>query len=99
MVMKNPLDEYLSANNITDRAFGDVLGCTATSVYRYRKNYRRPRDDIKELIAEVTKGRVMPSVWFKFRKTKGEVTPNDFILGQPSSQVNNKNKRIDRGGK
>ena len=66
------LNEYLSQNDLTDTAFGAIIGRDRTTVMRWRRWITRPDWVALEAI---------------LMATGGAVTPNDFMPPQSSHQT------------
>lgn len=59
------LDQYLDENDISRADFAKSIGVSEVSVTRYIGGTRMPRPTVQTRI---------------FERTKGAVTPNDFLL-------------------
>lgn len=65
------LDQYLIENELTNAAFGAIIGVSSETVRRYRNGERWPDRDQWKIIID---------------KTAGAVTPNDFLsLASPEA--------------
>ena len=57
------LEHYLKTHHISRRAFAEEIGISVSAVNHWINEIRRPEDDMKRVIAEATKGAVMPNDW------------------------------------
>lgn len=60
----NKFYEFWQNNKNKRLELAEKVGCTTTCLYRYAKGLRRPDDEKKKLIEEVTKGEVPVLSWF-----------------------------------
>lgn len=63
------LDDYLTAHNLTDDAFANIIGRSQPTVNRLRRDQTKPDWETVRRITEAT---------------KGKVSANDFIPPSPS---------------
>lgn len=63
------LDDYLTAHNLTDDAFANIIGRSQPTVNRLRRDQTKPDWETVRRITEAT---------------KGKVSANDFIPPAPS---------------
>lgn len=59
-----PLDHWMRDNDVTDQAFGELVGVDRATICRYRLGRRMPNAEMMRRIHEAT---------------RGAVTPNDFV--------------------
>lgn len=58
------LGDYLRENDLSPRAFAELVGVTDEAIRLYVANARLPRRDVMQKIAEATGGMVRPNDFF-----------------------------------
>lgn len=62
------LSEYLVTKGMTYEQFAEIIGSTATSVYRYANGLRIPEPEMMCKIYEATNGFVPPNGFYRLPK-------------------------------
>lgn len=59
------LDEYMKANELTDKCFGEHIGKSRVQIYRYRNGIQIPGKEAMRRISEVTGAKVTPASFYQ----------------------------------
>jgi transcriptional regulator with XRE-family HTH domain len=58
------LSDYLRQSELTDEAFGELIGRDRSSVYRLKNGQTKPTADVLQAIVHATEGAVTPNDFF-----------------------------------